>query len=197
MNRRPSTTITLAKTLSLHFDQPRYAPRLAAPAKYGIGELDRSELTALVRVHDLGHTVLGERLLDDFLGVARFQCDRNLVRQHFAAEHVHHCGEVGCASSPMGAAKLCAGVSSASKCEQACPAPNLSARRSPPGHAWPWPAARCRRTSAAPKLGAGATPRSRPTCTAGYAHAPDRPASGGPQARAFDDQPAVVSAIST
>lgn len=47
------------------------------------------KLAALVGIDDVRHAVLRERVLDDLAGMASLQCDRHLVRQHLATEHVH------------------------------------------------------------------------------------------------------------
>src|SRR5208282_6676169 len=68
--------------------------QLAAGGQNHVGELFSGELAALIGVDDLGYAVAGEGLLDDFLGVDGLQRDRHAMRQHLAAGHVHHRGQV-------------------------------------------------------------------------------------------------------
>ena len=68
--------------------------QLAAGIKDNAGELFGGELAALVCVDDLRRAVSGQGLLNHFLGMDRLQRDRQLVRQHAAAGHVHHRGGI-------------------------------------------------------------------------------------------------------
>ena len=77
---------------------PSYAPtvhrELAASFKHGIGELARSELTALIGVDDFRRAELRKRLLNNLNGVTRFKCGGRLVREHPLAGHIDHSGQI-------------------------------------------------------------------------------------------------------